>query len=144
MKNQRKRSLMAMLLAVSILFTLPVWATSSARALDGEENYTLTINSGREAGDDIENAEVVIDLYKVANAVAVEGYDTYDYELLEAYSDLAGRSRRSRSGRRTPETMPTPGWHWQTGPRTLRWRQMSRWKLWKWVLPLRLNGGSIW
>ena len=97
MKNQRKRSLMAVLLAVSILFTLPVWATSSARALDGEENYTLTINSGREAGDDIENAEVAIDLYKVANAVAVEGYDTYDYELLEAYSDLASDLEAART-----------------------------------------------
>ena len=97
MKNQHKRSLAALLLAVSILFTLPIWAPGSARALDETVKCTLTVGSGRDAGDDIENANVVIDLYKVASAETVEGYDTYDYTLLEGYEALAPALEAART-----------------------------------------------
>lgn len=97
MKNQRKRSLAALLLAVGMLFTLPTWVTGSVRALDDTVKCSLTVTSGREAGDDIENAEVVIDLYKVADANLVEGYDTYDYNLAVPYAGLESELETART-----------------------------------------------
>ncbi len=100
MKNQRKRTWTALLLAVSILFTLPVWVTGSVRAVDLEGPCSLTMvpsdNSAEETADITENAHVVVDLYRVANAVEVPGYDTYDYQLIAPFTELEGDLAQAR------------------------------------------------
>lgn len=98
MKNQRKRTLMAMALAVSMLFSLPIWGTSSARALDEAMKCSLTMTPGGEFEDNdiIENAKVVIDLYKVADAKKDESYDTYHYEVTGGFTGLASALTEGR------------------------------------------------
>ncbi len=39
-------------------------------------------------GEDLADADVVVDLYQVARAVKTSGYDTYDYQLNGAYASL--------------------------------------------------------
>ena len=87
MKIQRKRALTAWLLAVGILLTCwPIWGAGAAQAVDLSQKCGLTITSG--TIEDLKNANVVIDLYKVADAEANPDYDTYGYRLAPAYAGL--------------------------------------------------------
>lgn len=98
MKQRKMRSVLALALAVSILFTLPLWATGSARALEDESTLcSLTMHPGGDTWDeDMEKAGIVIDLYKVAGARKDASYDTYNYEV---EPDFAALEQRLTAGR---------------------------------------------
>lgn len=61
-----------------------------ARAVDVTgKNCSLTIApGGGELSADLEKADVVVDIYKVADAVAIEGQDSYTFEFLKGYEAL--------------------------------------------------------
>lgn len=99
MKQRKIRSVLALALAVSILFSLPLWATGSARALEDESTLcSLTMHPGGDSWDeDMEKAGIVIDLYKVADARKDAGYDTYNYETEPAFAALEERLTTGRT-----------------------------------------------
>lgn len=80
-----------------LLFALVFAAVVAAPALDGaaeaidfDKSCSLTVNAaGGELAEDAAKANVVIDLYKVADAKPVSGYDTYTYEFLGDYAGLS-------------------------------------------------------
>lgn len=93
--SQRKES-MKRLVCPLLSFVLAVGLTVAAPKLSGEvkavdlnKNCSLTIAPGGAEFEDLsEEAKVVVDLYKVATAVQVSGYDTYTYEFAEGYEAL--------------------------------------------------------
>jgi len=95
MRNKRSR-LLAAVLAVGLL-ALPVRADVTGGKLDLDRTCSLTVVPGNfgdsetEAGyeADFKEAGVVVDLYKVADAVAEPGYGTYSYGFLGGYAALA-------------------------------------------------------
>lgn len=105
MELRKKRSLTAVVLAVSILFTWPIWATGAARAVDVTELCTLTMTDGGNFEDnDMEGANVVIDLYKVAAAEADPAYDTYGYRVEDGFAALRDRLESHR------DALDSDGW----------------------------------
>lgn len=96
MKNKRhlavgKRgiSLTALALAACMLLSLAGTDIGQARAVDLNEACTLTVAPGPEGlMTDLKEANVVIDLYKVADAKTVSGYDTYTFKPAGAYAGL--------------------------------------------------------
>lgn len=98
MDMRKKHSLTAIVLAVSILFTLPIWATGSVRAVDVTATCTLTMaDGGNFEDDDMIGANVVIDLYKVASAEADPAYDTYGYQVEEGFAALKDQLENHRT-----------------------------------------------
>ena len=94
MKKGWKRPLVAGVLTASMLAALPV--ISMADNIDLDKSCSMTIAAiGASAEEDVkadlEGANVVLDVYKVASATAVEGYDTYAYSMEAAYSSFADR-----------------------------------------------------
>lgn len=95
MKKRWIYLLTALTLAVGVCGAKPM--ISGAAALDLEEDCYMTIfpeskdkTEEQKFGDDLEiNAHVVVDVYKVADAIKVPGYDTYSYEFKGAYKDLS-------------------------------------------------------
>lgn len=86
--NDKKFSVLAAIaLAACMLFGLSGWTVESARAVDLDQECSLTVSPGE--AEDLQNAQVVLDLYQVARAVPVSGYDTYAYEAAAPYGDLA-------------------------------------------------------
>lgn len=88
-----KRTLIAAALTASMILALPVWNVGHAEAalgesgkLDLETPCTLTIS--RTVEDAKRQGNIVVDLYKVADATPQEGYDAYTLTLLEAYKGL--------------------------------------------------------
>lgn len=43
-------------------------------------------------GTDLDGADIVVDVYKVANASKISGYDSYNYAFLESFSGVEGAS----------------------------------------------------
>jgi hypothetical protein len=80
------RSLIAIVLAAGLLM-LPVWMAGRANAIDLTRKCTLTVDATG-SFEDAANANVVIDLYKVADAVEVPSYDTYAYSPVAPYTTL--------------------------------------------------------
>lgn len=72
-------------LTVCMLLLLSVGTVQNARAIDLSEACSLTVNPTLEG---LEDADVVIDLYKVADAVMTEGYDSYAFQAAEPYTAL--------------------------------------------------------
>lgn len=92
MKKRGKMWLAGPAVAVALAFTA-VAATpaldSVAAAVDVSKACTLTVSPGSaDLADDLAGADVVIDLYKVADAVADSAYDTYSYNFLDGYTGL--------------------------------------------------------
>lgn len=90
MKQYKKRFLTVCVLAVCMALILSVGAFA---APDGEQSCTLKLNRPITFTDtydqeDIAKAGIVIDLYKVADAVPDEVYDTYGYEAAEGFADV--------------------------------------------------------
>lgn len=78
----------------ALVFILPP-ATCLAETVDVTRQVSLTVKPAgggeqdkNEFSDDIGNAHIVIDLYKVADAKKVSGYDTYDFSVKELYKGL--------------------------------------------------------
>lgn len=61
----------------------------AARAVDFNRECSLTVLSGSvEFEEELKDANVVVDVYQVAGAREVSGYDTYTYEFLEGFEGL--------------------------------------------------------
>lgn len=87
MKDKWK-AITAIALACVLVAAIP-GLSGSARAVDLDAECSLTVNAGSsQLAEDLERANVVLDLYKVADAVPVAGVDTYDYEMTEPYAKL--------------------------------------------------------
>lgn len=81
--------LLAFLVALGMVMAMP-GLSGEAGAVDFDKACSLTVQPGNEdlAGD-LAAAKVVVDLYQVAEAEPVAGYDTYTYSFGEAYKSLA-------------------------------------------------------
>ncbi|MCH5191512.1 MAG: hypothetical protein J1F23_05040 [Oscillospiraceae bacterium] len=89
------------LTALLTVFALMVAAVSvTANAVDVGRSCTLTVNlSGKSEYADIEEADLVADFYKVADAVADSSYDSYAYsDPYPAYSGLVLNGIQDNSG----------------------------------------------
>lgn len=88
MKIKWKGPFLAFILACGAVASAP-GLSGAAQAVDVSRSCTLTVQPG--SGDyaaDLAQADIAIDLYKVADAVADSSYDTYDYTLTEGYTGL--------------------------------------------------------
>ena len=72
-------------LTVCMLFLLSIGTVQNARAINWSEACSLTVKPTLEG---LEDANVVIDLYKVADAVGTEGDDAYAFQVVEPYTAL--------------------------------------------------------
>ena len=90
-KNRYSRfvaPLLAFGLAVCAVISTPP-LDGRAQAVDVNKSCTLTVHPGSEGlAGELAQAQVVIDLYKVADAVADSSYDTYSYRFLDGYTGL--------------------------------------------------------
>lgn len=93
-KGTGKR-LICPLLAFALVFGLIVVTPGldgEAEAVDFNQKCSVTVEptdpKNEQMTADLKNADVVIDLYQVAKAVPVEGYDTYTFEFLSGYEKL--------------------------------------------------------
>ena len=92
--NQKKQALckaaplIAFALTVLAVLTAPA-PSAEARAVDFDKECSLEVEPGSpELAEDLAKAGIRLDLYKVADAAPVPGYDTYAYSLREAYRSL--------------------------------------------------------
>ncbi len=84
-----KWKVLTALLMVCLLVICTPRLTGPARAVDLDAACALTVTAGsQEMAEDIAEAGVVLDLYKVADAVPVSGSDAYAYEAAAPYSGL--------------------------------------------------------
>ncbi len=86
-------SLLALALTAGLVAAAP-GLDGAARAVNLEEECTLKVapvdpsGSNQEMAADLAGAAVTVDLYKVADAQPVSGYDAYTYKFLEGYQEL--------------------------------------------------------
>ena len=94
MKFKWKR--MQTLAAAGLALILPLtgYVSYAAGEWDATRTCSLTVNAvdskNQDTGfvTDLETADVVIDLYRVASAVKTDGHDNFSYELLPGYETL--------------------------------------------------------
>ncbi len=80
--------LLAFLVAFGMILMMP-GLSGEAGAVDFDKACSLTVQPGNEdLAADLEKAKVVVDLYQVAKAEPVSGYDTYTYAFADAYKSL--------------------------------------------------------
>lgn len=84
--RNKLRGIIALALAFVLFAALGTYG--HAANIDLDKDCTLTVSPTSELSEDIKDANVVVDLYKVASAVAVDGYDTYDLKAESAFSSL--------------------------------------------------------
>lgn len=96
-RNSRHRGSMSRLVCPLLSFVLAVGLIvvspgpgGEAKAVDLETKCSLTVKpGGEEQLEDLKEANVVVDIYKVAKAVAADnGQDTYYYQFLDGYEEL--------------------------------------------------------
>lgn len=75
-------------ISLAVICGLSVWSysVSSIKAVNLENDCSLTVDLG--SIEDLQKEDVVIDLYKVADAIADSNYDTYKYSVLSDYEAL--------------------------------------------------------
>lgn len=79
----------ALFLAIAVMLTGMWMFHVSAQAVDVDRSCQLTVWAGsQELLEQLTEAGVVVDLYKVADAVANEGSDSYSFQLREGYESL--------------------------------------------------------
>ena len=84
------RSATAAVLLACLFLALPMFG-GTAWAIDLTQANSLTVAPGpSEWAEDLAKANVVVDLYLVAGARAVDGYDTYSYTFLAPYTEALG------------------------------------------------------
>lgn len=97
--RSRRKGLGKCLICPLLAFTLVFGLVITTPGLDGEAeavdfNHSCAVTvaptdpKNTEMAADLDTADVVIDLYKVADAVAVDGYDTYDFKFISGYEKL--------------------------------------------------------
>lgn len=97
--------LSAFALAVGLIAAAP-GLSGEARAVNLDSRCSLTIAPGGPELSDLTEANVVVNLYKVASAVPVSGYDTYTYEFAAGYEALKEA--------------------YDTNPNNANWREMAQ------------------
>ena len=84
----------------SASFTPPdVPYTEVTDPVDLTRDCELTVypcGSGASFKDDIDGAEITMDLYKIADAKVITGVDSYDYTLVSAFSSLSAQLAKAR------------------------------------------------
>ena len=94
-KNVRKRRAagsrwlpVAVLLAALLLVLSVPFGGKPVYAVNLDESCSVEVAPGGVTmAEDLSSANVVIDLYRVADAVAVPGYDTYSWQINDAFND---------------------------------------------------------
>lgn len=82
------KPLAVLALAAGVVLAAP-GMDGAARAVDFDRACTLEVAPGNgEVLEDLSQAQVVVDLYKVADAEEVPGQDTYSYKALPPYEAL--------------------------------------------------------
>ena len=78
------------LAAILMVLSLPIGFTSaSADVIDLTTPCTLTVSPGSvDLAEDLAQANVVIDLYRVADAIPVSGVDTYDWQMTAPFQSI--------------------------------------------------------
>lgn len=80
--------LAAFVLAASAVAVTPA-LDGMAQAVDVDRSCALTVKpGGKDYAEDLREANVVVDVYKIADAVADSAYDTYSYSFQGAYGGL--------------------------------------------------------
>ncbi|HBN55403.1 MAG TPA: hypothetical protein DD414_01375 [Lachnospiraceae bacterium] len=86
---------LACVLALGTVVAAPLWKeeVQAAGVIDLEKKCSVTVTPMDAAGDsefleDFAKADVVVDLYQVAKAKEVAGYDTYTYDFESDYKSL--------------------------------------------------------
>ena len=82
LRHRKNRILAAFVLVLCLLLTLPLIPKGVAQAdsLDLGKTCSLTVKPGTIAEQDEDGVKVQIDLYKVADAVKDEAYETYGFK----------------------------------------------------------------
>ena len=98
MKQKWTHALTALFLALAVLLTVPILSAQTAKAIDLSRKCSLTIKPGSDELKKLDQANLTIDLYKVADALPDSTYDTYSYDVadgvnlskdIETYEGLA-------------------------------------------------------
>ncbi|WP_305085565.1 DUF5979 domain-containing protein [uncultured Dubosiella sp.] len=74
---------------VALVFALGLPAISRTLAVDLKETCSLSFSPLPEYADDLESADVVVDVFKVASAIEDPGVDSYSFEATETFEALA-------------------------------------------------------
>ena len=85
-KTGKSYALAAMALILCTALILALGGVGGANAIDLEQNCSLTVLAGEAEG--VENADVVVDLYRVAAAKAAEGQDSLTFQPEAPYEAL--------------------------------------------------------
>lgn len=92
MKRKRIRMLtMVLAAALSMTLILPMVGSAAQDVVDLDRQCSLTVhpvNDDSDYAEDLQKADVVVDLYKVGDAVGNHGYDGYYYEISGIYENL--------------------------------------------------------
>ena len=84
----RHKWMRSLAVAVGAMLALPL-VGSAAQDLDLTKDCSLTVSpGGEETAELLAEADVVVDLYKVAEVTAGSGADAYGFELLGDYGSL--------------------------------------------------------
>lgn len=87
--GRRWQPVAILLAAVLMVLSVPLGLRSAhAVDLDSECSLNVTLTGDVTMADDIKTANAVIDLYRIADAVPVGGYDTYDWSMNTGFESL--------------------------------------------------------
>ena len=79
----------ALLLAATLAILSLPFAGRPAYAVDLDQNCSLKVSPGSALlAEDLAQANVEIDLYRVADAIPVPGQDTYDWQMTEPFTEI--------------------------------------------------------
>ena len=87
--GRRWQPVAILLAAVLMVLSVPIGLTP-AYAVDLRDCSLTVIPGNAMVVEDLEKAGVVIDLYRIADAVEVEGYDTYEWSLNAPFAEKIG------------------------------------------------------
>lgn len=94
MKKRWIGLLAALSLAVGVIAGKPLPSAAAEPLQLEREDCSLTINPEGPAqegkapfGDDLRSAGIMVDVYKVADAVKIAGYDSYTYDFADVYEE---------------------------------------------------------
>lgn len=84
----RWRPAAIILAAVFMVFSLSLFGEKVFASIDLDRDCSLTVSPGNMMlEEDLAGANVVIDLYRVADAIPVQGFDTYDWQVNEPFAN---------------------------------------------------------
>ena len=95
--GRRWQPVAILLAAVLMVLSVPIGLTP-AYAVDLGDCSLTVIPGNAMALEDLEKAGVVIDLYRVADAVEVSGYDTYDWSVNAPFAEKIGTIDKNIDG----------------------------------------------